>query len=277
MKRLNKGHFFGTHLQKNTIEGLVITDTEYTHSKVDWHYHENPYLTFLLQGKLYEANKKEEYYLEPGSLLFHNWQDAHYNIKPDEYTRGFHIEFNKAWFNKHDISIDCFEGSFKFLDPTARALINSIFLESKIQDDKSSISIELLALSIFEQLPNWNKLNGKSYPTWFSRLREYITDSNENLSLTSLSTIVDIHPVHLSREFHKYFKITLGQYIRYLRVNKAVSLMINGNRIMTDICYDCGFYDQSHFIRDFKRIYTRTPKKYMQIITDSLNPIKRTK
>jgi AraC family transcriptional regulator len=270
MKQLNNGNYFGTHYQKNIFDSLVITDTEYTHAKVDWHYHENPYLTFLLQGKLYEANKKEQYYLEPGSLLFHNWQDAHYNIKPDEYTRGFHIEFNPEWFNKYDIPLDSFEGSFNIPNPVTKALVNSLFLESKIKDDKNSISIELLALSIFEQFSEGTKSNSKARPTWFGQLKDYLADSNEHLTLTNLSTILDIHPVHISREFHKHFKITLGQYIRYLRVNKAVSLLIRGKSTMTDICYDCGFYDQSHFIRDFKRIYNRTPKRYLQIIETSL-------
>ncbi|CAM4408367.1 hypothetical protein [Flavobacterium terrigena] len=73
MNQLKKGEFYGTHYQKSTFENIIITDTEYTHSKVDWHYHENPYFTYLLEGKLFESNKKESYYLEPGNLLFHNW------------------------------------------------------------------------------------------------------------------------------------------------------------------------------------------------------------
>ena len=91
MNTLKPGEYYGTHYQKLAFKDIVITDTEYTHPKVDWHHHENPYFTYLLQGKLFEANKKEAYYLEPGSLLFHHWQDAHYNIKPPEFTRGFHI------------------------------------------------------------------------------------------------------------------------------------------------------------------------------------------
>lgn len=70
MNKLKTGEFYGKHYQKSAFKNLIITDTEYTHSKVDWHYHENPYFTYLLQGKIFESNKKEAYCLEPGSLLF---------------------------------------------------------------------------------------------------------------------------------------------------------------------------------------------------------------
>ena len=67
MNKLKTGEFYGTHYQKVALENLIITDTEYTHRKVDWHYHESPYFTYLLQGKLFESNKKDSCYLESGN------------------------------------------------------------------------------------------------------------------------------------------------------------------------------------------------------------------
>lgn len=81
MKTLSNGEFFGQTNETISLDGLIITDTEYTHSFVDWHYHENPYFTFLLQGNMTEGNKKETYDCSAGTLLYHHWEDAHYNIK----------------------------------------------------------------------------------------------------------------------------------------------------------------------------------------------------
>lgn len=67
--------------------------------------------------------------------------------------------------------------------------------------------------------------------------------------------------MHLSREFPKYFNTTIGNYIRTQKVNKALLLVIENKLSMTEICYDCGFYDQSHFISTFKRVYQNTPLK----------------
>lgn len=267
MNELKKGEYFGNHYKKSTFDEFIITDTEYTHKKVDWHYHENPYFTYLLQGKLYEANKKEEYYLKPGSLLFHNWQDSHRNIKPPEYTRGFHIELNKNWFIEYDISTIGFEGSMNLKNPLIKKLINKIFIETKVDDSHSHASIELLILEVFNSMKKDKIINDSKKPAWLKTLKDIFLETETDYSLTKLSQELNIHPVHLSRGFHKYFGCTLGQYIRQLKLNKAIIMIASNKFSMTEVCYKCGFYDQSHFISNFKSIYNLTPTKFLKQIS----------
>lgn len=265
MKKLKKGEYFGTNFQKLTFENIIITDTEYTHQKVDWHYHENPYFTYLLQGKLFESNKKESYYLEPGNLLFHNWQDAHYNIKPPEFTRGFHIELNENWFSNYDIDITDFEGSINIKSPFTKNLMNKVYVESKNNDQYSNLGIESLLIQLFSSLKENQKICFKK-PEWVNKLQELLLEENMDYSLNSLGSALGIHPIHLSREFNRYFGTSLGHYIRVLKVNKAFHLIASNKYSMTDICYQCGFYDQSHFISNFKKIYDTSPTKLFRKI-----------
>jgi len=265
MNKLKKGEFYGTHYQKSAFQDLIITDTEYTHSKVDWHYHENPYFTYLLQGKLFESNKKESYYLEPGNLLFHNWQDSHYNIKPPEFTRGFHIELDKDWFSNFDIEITNFEGSINLKSPIIKNLMNQIFVETKISDQYSNLSIASNLINIFSVIKKSKNGNLKN-PKWVNQLKELLIEEKINYSLKSLSSKLEIHPVHLSREFKRYFGTSLGNYIRLIKLNKAFYLLASKKFSMTEICYLCDFYDQSHFIANFKKIYDTTPTKFFKNI-----------
>jgi AraC family transcriptional regulator len=266
MKKQKTGEFYGNHYQKSTFENLIITDTEYTHSKVDWHYHENPYFTYLLQGKLFESNKKKSYYLETGSLLFHNWQDSHYNIKPPEFTRGFHIELKENWFSNFDIQMGDFEGSMHLKSPIIKNLMNQIFIETKINDQYSNLTIESNLIQIFNSLIN-SKSSPSRKPTWVNQLKELLIEEQIDHSLKSLSTKLGIHPVHLSREFNRYFGTSLGNYIRLIKLNKALYLLTSNKYSLTEICYQCGFYDQSHFITNFKRIYKTTPSKLLKNIS----------
>lgn len=267
MNELKKGEFFGHHYKKSTFEDIIITDTEYTHDQVDWHYHENPYFTYLLQGKLYEANKKEEYYLESGALLFHNWQDAHKNVKAPEYTRGFHVELNSDWFEKHQLSTTDLEGSLQLRNPLLKKLMNNIFLETQMADIHSKTSIDLLLLEVMNTIQNHELIRSSKKPKWVDDLNALILETPTNYSLTELSQLLGIHPVHLSREFHKYFGTTFGQHTRHLKLNKAVLLMTTKKQSLTEICYSCGFYDQSHFISSFKSAYGITPSKFLKQIS----------
>lgn len=266
MNELKTGEFYGAHYQKSAFENVVITDTEYTHEKVDWHYHENPYFTYLLQGKLFEANKRDSYYLEPGNLLFHNWQDAHYNIKPREFTRGFHIELNTEWFSAFDIQILDFEGSINLENPIAKNLMNHIFVDSKINDPYSTLSIESNLIALFSAMETSKKESSKR-PVWVGQLKELLLEEKIDYSLQNLSASLGLHPVHLSREFSRYFGTSLGNYIRLLKINQAFNLIVSNKFSLTEICYQCGFYDQSHFITNFKRIYGTTPSKIQKKIS----------
>jgi len=265
MNKLNKGEFYGHHYQKLILEDFNISDTEYTHAKVDWHDHENPYFTYLLQGRLFEANKKTSYSLSPGSLLFHHWQDAHYNLKAEEYTRGFHIEINPAWFKKHDIHQLVSEGSIFLQNPLITGAFNRAVVETKLNDNYSAQSLEMLMLDVFGQLQHTRARSTDRVPGWIKTLQEILREEEPDYTLSNLSKLLDIHPVHLSRSFHQYFKVTLGEYMRHLRLNKAIKLIGNKQFNMTEICYQCGFYDQSHFIKTFKRIYRITPSEYSTI------------
>lgn len=269
MNHIKKGHFFGAHKDVLDLEQIVITDTEYTHDKVDWHYHENAYFTYLIHGGLYEENKKEAYELKPGSLLFHNWQDAHYNIKPDIYTQGFHIELEHDWFKRFSLSEEKIEGSMKVENNVIKKQFDKVYLESKINDSSSAMAVDSLLLSIFSHMTSENQASIEKKPKWVKTINEMLNElSDEHLSLANLSKEGNITPIHLSREFRRYFGSTLGEYLRLIKVNKAAALLKNKSLTLSEITNRCNFSDQSHFIRCFKSQYKQTPQQYRKLILE---------
>ncbi len=263
MQQLITGQFYGQTHHKILLNGLTITDTEYTEEKVDWHYHENPYLTFILQGNVLEGNKKEIHHCSAGDILFHNWQEAHYNYKPPGFTRGFHIELGNTWLENRQISLTALTGSLNIQHPDAKMILYNIFKETKCIDETAALSIESLLLNLLSNIQVTTRLPVKKNPGWVSRLKTLLHDRCcEQLSLTELSESLGIHPVHLSRDFPKYFHQTIGQYIRKLKVQKALALLPKKHISLAAVAFECGFADQSHFIRCFKEMMGVTPLTY---------------
>ena len=67
------------------------------------------------------------------------------------------------------------------------------------------------------------------------------------------------------RTLQRYFKEAIGmcpkQVLNIYRFNYVLSLLnSNSEKTLTEISYLCGYYDQSHFIRDFKKVTGQTPK-----------------
>lgn len=104
----------------------------------------------------------------------------------------------------------------------------------------------------------------KKTPAWAKELKEILQDHiDTNLSLKEISKNLDIHPAYLSREFSKHFdNLSFGNYIRKLRIEKAIELLNNPGYSLTQIAYLTGFSDQSHFTRIFKLHTGKNPSVY---------------
>jgi AraC-like DNA-binding protein len=74
------------------------------------------------------------------------------------------------------------------------------------------------------------------------------------------------------RQFERKFKALAGLspklYNRILRFQNATH-QYKEDKKLTDIAYDCGYYDQSHFIHDFKEFSGLHPKAYFSGQTEA--------
>ena len=57
-------------------------------------------------------------------------------------------------------------------------------------------------------------------------------------------------------------------FLLYKKYLESLQLLHNPNLSLTQIGLKAGYYDQSHFIREFKSFTTLTPKDYQASITD---------
>lgn len=125
---------------------------------------------------------------------------------------------------------------------------------------------ENLLIDVFQKFIKQKSPNSKKQPHWVKELKETIQDqidTNLNLSLSELSKGLDKNPAYLSREFSKYFEdLSFGEYIRKLRVEKAIWLLNTTKYSLSEIAYLTGFSDQSHFTRIFKKHTGTNPSVY---------------
>jgi hypothetical protein len=110
----------------------------------------------------------------------------------------------------------------------------------------------------------------KKAPAWAKELKNMIQDqmdTNMSLTLQQVSNELEISPAYLSREFSKYFDdLSFGDYIRKLRIEKAIKLIESTDYALSEIAYLTGFSDQSHFNRIFKKHTGQNPSFYRKSI-----------
>ena len=110
------------------------------------------------------------------------------------------------------------------------------------------------------------KKSSKKTPSWVKDLKEIIQDQIDaqfTFDLKKISNDLELNPSYLSREFSKYFEdLNFGEYVRKLRIEKAINLIQNSTYTLTEIAYMTGFSDQSHFTRIFKLHTGKNPSSY---------------
>lgn len=251
--------YYGQERAVKNYSGLHLSDYDYHNPRTDWHYHENPYFMFVLQGSLTDVNKNLKCGCPQGSIMFYNWQEPHYNTKEPGEARGFHIEFERKWFDEQKLTDALWEGSRLLEDPRLHHIMASIYFEFKCNDQYAAIAIETLVLQLCLEIEAREFDKSRAEPSWVGRFRELIRDGATNPDLQSLSAELGIHPVHISRALPKYLDTTLGDYLRRERIRKAFELFSNRKYSLTEIAHQCGFADQSHFNRTFRQYLKATP------------------
>lgn len=93
---------------------------------------------------------------------------------------------------------------------------------------------------------------------------DYITPRlSQPLSLTRVAKAAMLSPYHFHRVFQGITGETPADFIKRLRLEKAISLMAFSRRTsLTSIALSCGFTSSSDFSRSFKQRYTVSPRAF---------------
>ncbi|TOP11747.1 AraC family transcriptional regulator [Vibrio parahaemolyticus] len=95
-------------------------------------------------------------------------------------------------------------------------------------------------------------------------VKEFLEDFPQtDVSLEELAKLAGLSPFHLLREFQKQFGFPPHAYQIQQRLRMAKKLLKQGQRI-SDVAQECGFHDQSHLHRHFKKAMGVTPGQYLR-------------
>jgi AraC family transcriptional regulator len=264
MYELEKEKYLGnTKKIFSNTQGIAVVETEYQNKVYEgWHSHNNAHITLFLKGGTTEKRKNFSETVGPGSLLFYHSDELHLNQDTLFPSRNINIEVDENILKQLDISEAVIEKSVQN-EMYTKFLILKIFKETLTADAFSSDTITML----FSQLSNTHQHleRFEKSPFWVKSLQELLNDCwNENPNLTDLAQVLNLSPITISKHFPRYFGCTLGEYMRRIKINRSLSL-IQSNQSLTEIGFQCGFSDQSHFIRTFKNQTGFLPKQFQKL------------
>lgn len=115
-------------------------------------------------------------------------------------------------------------------------------------------------------------VNPENEPIAVRRCKEYLhAHQAETPQLTDLAKAAGLSPYHLLRVFARATGQTPHAYLTQLRVDRSKTLL-STSAPLADIACECGFADQSHLTRLFRRQFGLTPGAYRKILQNKPDP-----
>jgi AraC family transcriptional regulator len=96
---------------------------------------------------------------------------------------------------------------------------------------------------------------------------------NHDINLGTLCTRCGISRRHMGRLFTASIGITFRQYLRSVRMAKALKLLAQNNVSVKEVAFTVGYSTCSAFSRDFKLAYNLTPTEFRLRYRFSLSEI----
>jgi len=94
-----------------------------------------------------------------------------------------------------------------------------------------------------------------------ARARRLLDDTEARPSVSALAQTMDVHPVHLARQFRQAYGLSPRDYRTLQMVKRATTAILATRTPLSRVAYDCGFADHSHMCRAFRRMAGWNPSR----------------
>ena len=140
----------------------------------------------------------------------------------------------------------------------AATQLHAQLMEAPVAEER----IQLVANFLLQRLAANEK---KAY--YINKVADILTsiqrDADEN-NIGSIASTHNITPRYLHKLIYKHTGLSPKSFTKISRFQQSLKLISKNKRGLTSIAYDCGYFDQSHFIRDFKSFTGVTPSAYLE-------------
>lgn len=240
-----------------------VTETTYRpRLRLRQHAHASAYLCFVRDGGFTERQGRRVEQYDRTWCVFRPPNDEHANDFGESGAVCLNIDISDAWLHRLS-ELGLTERRLSVQSPFVAQLRGRLEDELRAPDSASAVVIESLAAEVLVFASRRFDRSRVRRSRWLEKAQQMIEcDFASPLSLARIASAVDIHPVHLARQFRAIHGCTIGDYIREVRVAFARRQLTGTDVPIAEIALSSGFFDQSQLTRAFKRVTGRTPAAY---------------
>ncbi|WP_298393651.1 AraC family transcriptional regulator [Flavobacterium sp.] len=244
-----------------------------------WHYHPEYELTYIVKGNGYRIIGNSYKHYTKGDLVLlggnlpHTWSGT---IEDDSYSEAVVIQFSKELvesflaFNESALIKEmlknsekgiCFNGDDQLISNISELVetkgLERILKLLSILDRLSTTEGTFIASNTFHNVVS------KKNEIRLNKVCQFIQSNfSSKISLKEVADLIYITESNFCKFFKKATGKTYSDYLNELRINEACRLLIQTEKTISQISFECGFETISYFNRVFNAKKGCTPSNY---------------
>ncbi|SCL89522.1 GH39 family glycosyl hydrolase [Sporanaerobacter sp. PP17-6a] len=246
----------------------------------EMHYHNEMEMILVLSGSIEIKVENKTYISKENDVFLINKNEMHSINRTREDNILLALQIDLEYFSQDypqinnmvfDCKSSCFErnnrGKFDLIRKNIAQIVWILNKKRKGYELEARSEIYLILSDLVRYFDYYlgNRKKGDSNKA-VRRVKEIVEYINENLNkdidLKKISDTQNISIPYLSHLIKNNLGISFKEYLDTLRLNKALSLLTNTNKTITDISYSVGFPSVKSFNNSFKKIFKCSPTGY---------------
>ena len=249
-----------THVER-TVSGVRTLLYAGPGARFDMHEHTRPFVTFLVHGMSDETDERGVVTrIGAGTLNFTPKGTRHAHHFFTERCATLCAEFSPGIIALANDRQADFEQPCMIRSGPAVDVAHRITLELLGADEYSDLVLQGLFIELLGEIIRSPGDAMSGAPSWLHIACSMLRESKVgNLSIQDVAAEVAVHPSHLAKCFRRYVGLSPGEFARRARLDRACHELHYTVKPLKRIATECGFADQAHFTRAFKRAFGYVP------------------
>ena len=255
---LEAGQFYGRVASRRSTSGLVLSEVRHREGRRAFpsHDHQAPGFYLLVGGEYREWVGGRPLDYRPGSAAFHPADFRHRDAIGPAGCHFFIVELSGALLAR----VEPLLPAAPRVDSGGLIAALAARLRGELASDDPAAELvrEGIACELVGALSRCGR--GDAAPLWLERADEAMRAGlDHRWSLDELAAAAGVHPARLARGFRRIYGESVGERLRRLRLEAARAALVRPGSDLAEVAHACGFADQSHMTRAFRRAFGVTP------------------
>ena len=264
-----RGRFFGDTVSRRSVGELLLVDSWHAaDSRLPKHSHEHAYFCVNHGGTYGEDYGRRRRICTPGMVVFHPPGESHRQSHQGAPVASLNVEVGASWLKRMVEFAGPLDQPAEFRGGEIPTIGLQLLREFQHPDADAELAIESLCWEILAASQERSPATAQGgKPRWLLEARDQLDARlDEPPTLRALAQAASVHPVHFAATFRRFYGCSVGEYLRRERLRRARLKLADCGLSLAQVAVDCGFADQCHFNRTFKRFTGMTPGAYRTLL-----------